>query len=144
MDRATGSVVRVIPETFERSVVLVRRRLAGAGFNIVGEFDISEESYLQVGFARQSCIVLLVDTPVLLLQAIALDRSAAVFLPLHVVITGDPDATYVHWVNPVAASGLRPPAPAKRALRDLYEGITETLSALPRTAAVDQYVRLAS
>ena len=137
MDRANGSLTRVIPEAFDRSVALVRRRLADAGFTVVEEFDISREPYLQLGIAGQSCVVLLVDTPILLFRAVALDRSAAVFLPLHVVVTGDRNATYVHWVDPVTSSGLRPPAPAKRALHDVYERITNTLSALPYPSEVE-------
>ena len=106
--------------------------LTAAGFSIVQEFDMSEEPYFQLGIAERSCTVLLVDTPVLLFEAIALDRSAAVFVPLHIVISGDSDTSYVHCADPVANSGLRPPAPAKAALEEVYQRVTEIISRLPQ------------
>jgi uncharacterized protein (DUF302 family) len=127
---------RVIPESFEKSLALVRRLLAADGLTVVEEFDMSKEPCFQLGIASRSCIVLLVDTPLLLFEAIALDRSAAVFLPVHVVISGDRDISYVHWTDPVAGSGLRPPAPARGALDQVYKRLNETLSALPETAQV--------
>jgi hypothetical protein len=133
MNTAVAGLTRVIPECFEKSVPLVRRLLSTAGCSIVGEFDLSTEPYLHLGIARRSCLVLLVDTPVLLFASIALDRSAAAFLPMHIVISGDRDTSYVHWINPVTGSGLRPPAPAKGALENLYARVTEALSELPET-----------
>jgi|SRR5947209_8106227 len=134
MKSGTVGITRVIPESFEKSLLLVRRSLSTAGLSVVQEFEMSREPCFQLSIARRSCVVLLVDTPVLLFEAIALDRSAAVFLPLHVVIIGDRDTSYVHWVNPTIDSGLRPPAPSRAALEDLYKRITEVLSELPQPA----------
>jgi len=136
MNVETAGVTRVLPEAFEKALPIIRRLLSAAGFSVVKEFDMSREPYFQLGIGSRSCVVLLVDTPVLLFEAIALDRSAAVFLPLHVVITGDHDTTYVHWVNPITSSGLRPPAPAKGPLEVLYTRLTETMSQLPKAVAV--------
>ena len=130
MNSVDAGVTRVIPESFEKSLALIRRLLAAAGFTVVEEIDMSREPYFRLGVASRSCVVLLVDTPVLLFEAIALDRSAAAFLPLHVVISGDRDISYVHWADPITSSGLRPPAPARGALDEAYRRITETLSAL--------------
>lgn len=136
MDSVAAGMTRVIPESFDKSLALIRRLLSAAGLGVVGEFDMSREPYFQLGVASRSCVVLLVDTPVLLFEAIALDRSAAVFLPQHVVISGDGDTSYVHWVNPITSSGLRPPAPAKAALADLHKRITDVLSDLPQPVEV--------
>ena len=130
MNSVDAGVTRVIPESFEKSLALIRRLLVAAGFTVVEEIDMSSEPYFRLGVASRSCVVLLVDTPVLLFEAIALDRSAAAFLPLHVVISGDRDISYVHWADPITSSGLRPPAPARGALDEAYRRITETLSAL--------------
>ena len=132
MSIATDGNTRCIPESFGKSVPLIRRLLAAAGLNVVEEFNVSSEPYFQLGIARRSCTVLLVDTPALLFECIALDRAAAVFLPVHVVISGDRDTSYVHWVNPVASSGLRPPAPAKIPLENLCALVTQALSSLPQ------------
>jgi hypothetical protein len=135
----TISKMRVIPERFGKSAPLVRRLLSKAGLSIVKEFHISRRPYFGLGIARRSCVVLLVDTPALLFECIALDRAAAVFLPVHVVISGDRDATYVYWANPAMSSGLRPPMPAKMPLENLCARITQALSGLPRVAENPQH-----
>ncbi len=136
MSLTTTGNTRVIPEPFGKSVPLIRRLLSDAGLSVVEQFNMSSEVYFQLGIARRSCIVLLVDTPALLFECIALDRAAAVFLPVHVVISGDHDTTYVHWANPVMSSGLRPPMPAKIPLEKLCARITQALSRLPQAAEV--------
>ena len=131
---ATTGNTRVISNSVGRTVPLIRRLLWEAELSVVGEFNVSSEPYLQLGITKSSCIVLLVDTPALLFECIALDRAAAVFLPVHVVVSGDHDTTYVHWANPVTSSGLRPPMPAKIPLDNLAARITLALSGLPELA----------
>jgi uncharacterized protein (DUF302 family) len=133
MTITTRGNTRVIPEPFAKSVPLIRRLLVSAGLSVVEEFDVSGAPYFQLGIAARSCTILLVDTPVLLFEAIALDRAAAVFVPVHVVISGDRDTSYVHWANPMASSNLRPPAPSKSALEDVCTRVTRALSGLHQT-----------
>jgi hypothetical protein len=119
----SGSI-RVVPESFERSVALIRR-LTAAGFTVVEEFDVSGEPYFLLVIARRSCVLLLYK-PMLLLEPIALHRSVAVFLPLHVVINGDRDISSTHWANPVTCSGLQ--LPVRDVLDEVYRRITEAIS----------------
>jgi hypothetical protein len=134
MNTSTYGNTRAIPEPFGKSVPLVRRLLLDAGLSVVEEFDVSNSPSFRLGIAPRSCVVLLVDIPVLLFEAIALDRAAAVFLPIHVVISGDRDTSYVHWANPMTSSNLRPPAPSKGAIEDLCSRVSRVLSELPQTA----------
>jgi len=131
---ATTGNTRVISSPVGRAIPLIRRLLSESGLSVVEEFNISSEPYVQFRIPKRPCIVLLVDTPALLFECIALDRAAAVFLPVHVVISGDHDTTYVHWANPVTSSGLRPPMPAKIPLDNLSARITRALSGLPELA----------
>ena len=119
------ALTRTVPETFEKALPLIRRRLFDRGLTVT-EFDVSREP--------SSCAVLLVDSPELLFEAIALDRAAAVFLPLHIVVSGGGETSYVHWVNPISGFGLRPPAPARAALEELYARVTAALAELPQAA----------
>ncbi len=136
MSIATAGTTWVIPESFGKTVPLIRRQLSGAGLSVVEQFNVSRELYFQPGVGRCSCVILLVDTPALLFECIALDRAAAVFLPLHIVIGGDNDTSYVYWANPVISSGLRPPAPSKSPLEHLCACVTQALCGLPEAAAV--------
>ena len=132
MESNASSLTRIIHESFDKSLSMIRRMFWDAGITIVEEFDMSKEPYFQLGVAQRSCTVLLVDTPVLLFEAIALDCAAAVFVPLHIVICGNSDTSYVHCADPVANSGLRPPASAKTALEEVYKRVTEAISRLPQ------------
>ena len=114
---------------------LVRQRLSDAGLSIAGEFDVSGEPHFQTS-GHLSCVVLLVDTPGLLFECIAIDRGGAVFLPVHIVISGDRESTHVHWANPITISGLRPPMPAKGPLEDLCARIGRALAGLPKAGEV--------
>jgi len=129
MSTPTGNTW-AIPEPFAKCVPLVRRLLLDAGLSVVEEFDISAASYVQLRAGSSSCVVLLVDTPVLLFEAIALDPGAAVFLPVHVVISGDREMSQIHWTNPALASGLRPPVQAKGPLEELCARVNQALAEL--------------
>jgi hypothetical protein len=130
MRTAITGDMRSFDEPFARSVPLVRRLLLDAGLRIVTEIEVSNGPDYHYGLATHSCVVLLVDTPVLLFEAIALDRGAAVFVPVHVVVGGDHGSSYVHWANPIATSGLRPPVSARRPLENLYACVTRALADL--------------
>ena len=130
---STGNT-RVISDSAGKAVTLIRRLLAESGLSVVEEFKVSSNLGFDLGVAKRSWIVLLVDTPALLFECIALDRAAAVFLPIHIVISGDRDTTYVYWANPVISSGLRPPTPAKAPLERLCARVTQALSGLPEAS----------
>lgn len=132
MNQISTNNTRFIPASLAHSVPIIRQHLQNAGLSVIGEFDLSNEPYFEIAISKRSCLVLLVHTPVLLFEAIALDRSAAVFLPVHVVVTGDQDTCYIHWADPVATSGLRVPAPAKGPAASLYARVTKALSAFPQ------------
>jgi uncharacterized protein (DUF302 family) len=144
MNTAAAGNTRMVPDGFGSCVPRVRRLLEDAGLNIVEEFDLTNLPYFQIGIGSRRCTVLLVDMPVLLFEAVALDRAAAVFLPIHVVICGDRDTSYVHWANPMVSSGLRPPSPSKEPLDKLCSRVTQALSRLPDTAnpaSADRFAR---
>ena len=102
----------------EKTASIVRRSLCDRGLQVVDEIHLS----------GGECVVLLVDTPELLLEAVALDRGGAVLVPVHVVITSDGPRSFVCWANPIAVSGLRPPASARAALERLCGRIRQTLA----------------
>lgn len=134
MNSANAGNIRFIPETVERSVPVIRRMLRDAGLSVVEEFSLLNNPHFQLGTARPSCIVLLVDTPEALLQSIALDRVAALFLPVHVVVSGDRDTAYVYWAHPLAGSGQQAPVPATAPLEELNARVTQALRVLPQVA----------
>jgi uncharacterized protein (DUF302 family) len=78
----------IIRKPLNEAVKLLRSALAEGGLEIAADLDMAGRirKALRIGFPP--CRVLCVDCPVALLEALALDRSAAVLLPLHLVVTG--------------------------------------------------------
>ncbi len=71
--------------------------------------------------------ILCVDSPLLLLEAMALDSSAAVFFPLHIVISADGPKTQVYWLNPAGIQSKRLPVGAMFPLRALQARIVKSM-----------------
>lgn len=116
-----------------KSVTVIRRALQMDGLNIVEELDVSASPNCADG---PHCVVLLVDSPELLFEAIALDRGAAVLVPVHIVVTGDAHCSQVHWANPIAALGLRAPASARVPIERLCAQVKQALSRALDSAAI--------
>lgn len=136
MNHQSAGHTRMVPERLDKAVTAVRRLLEDAGLRVVDELEIGQ-CLSDANIPGQPCRILLVDTPVLLFESIALDRAAAVFLPVHIAVCGNSESTSVHWANPVVSAGLRPPAPAKGPLEVLCARITEALAPLsPITGTV--------
>ena len=104
----------VISERFDKAVKLIRSALAEMELSVVGEFDTTGAFGKEPGKKTEQSRILLVDCPLLVFEAQALDRAAGVFLPLHVLVWADGDRTQVCTVNsggifdvrlPLGASG---------------------------------------
>ena len=109
----------IMQKPFDEALKLLRVALAGEGLEIAAELDISGRIRKSLRINIPPCRVLCVDCPVALLEALAFDRSAAVLLPLHLVVAGQDDLTLIHLLNPAAAlySGL--PVTARAAVSKL-------------------------
>ena len=97
-----GGAVRQVAETDPQ-------RTGGHGPGCAGEFNVARA--LGVGEAEIAVPsrILLVDCPLLAFEALALDRAAGVFVPLHVLVSAIGDRTRVSAVNPSALFGARLP-----------------------------------
>lgn len=119
-----------IPEPYPSGLKLVREALQDAGLSILGEVDLFGGLGRDADAASQPCRVIYIDSPLLLFEALVLDRAAAVFLPLHVVVREDGEHTRLHWINPAAILGMRLPAGAAVPLFDLQTRVSEALAPL--------------
>lgn len=109
----------MMQKPLNEALKLLRVALAGEGLEIAAELDISGRIRKTLRVNLPPCRVVCVDCPVALLEALAFDRSAAVLLPLHLVVAGQDDLTLIHLLNPAAAlySGL--PLTARAAVSKL-------------------------
>ncbi len=93
----------IMQQPLNEALKLIRRALAEEGLEIAADLDMAGRIRKALRIDFPPCRVLCVDCPVALLEALALDRSAAVLLPLHVVVAGQDGLTLIHLLNPAAA-----------------------------------------
>ena len=123
-------VTLIVRQPPNQALRLIRRVLAEGGLQIATDLDMAGRIRKALRIDFPPCRVLFVDCPVALLEALALDRSAAVLLPLHLVVTGQDGSTLVHLLNPAAAlySGL--PVTARAAVSKLQARVAQAVESV--------------
>lgn len=111
----------VLPERFDRALKRVRRALAAQQLSIVDEIH-------PVGDRGRR--ILLVDCPLLVFQALALDRAASVFFPVHLLVAAEGGHTRIFWIEPAELVHGRLPAGAAEPLAALRGRITAALESI--------------
>ena len=117
----------IMQQPLHEALKLIRRALAEGGLEVAAELDMAGRVRKALRIDLPPCRVLCIDCPVALLEALALDRSAAVLLPLHLVVAGQDSVTLVHFLNPAAAlySGL--PVTARAAVSKLQARVAHAV-----------------
>ena len=105
MTGQTAAITYLIPEPFEKALKLLRKALLKGELQIPAEFEVSGRISRQLGVGLAPCRILFVDCPFLLLEAMALDVSAIVLLPLHVVVSSRGLETAVYVQRSVGSNG---------------------------------------
>jgi uncharacterized protein (DUF302 family) len=77
-----------IAEAHPAALRAVRRALAGQGLRVSAELDVGARIRRELGAGVAPCVVLYVDDPVVLLEAVVFDRRAATLIPQPVVVAG--------------------------------------------------------
>ena len=128
MTAEPATTVFSIAEPYDKALKLLRETFGKEGLGIPMELDLSARIRRSLGISLAPCRVLFVDCPLLLLQAVALDASAATLLPLHVVVSGAGQRTLVHWREPASAGAASLPAEVKAPIRRLQTRLSEAVS----------------
>ena len=119
-----------IRKPLHEAVKLLRRALAEGGLEIVADLDMAGRIRKALRIDFPPCRVLCVDCPVALLEALALDRSAAVLLPLHLVVAGQDGFTLIHLLNPAAALCGGLPLTARAAVSKLQARVAQAVESI--------------
>lgn len=113
--------IKELAQGFSATMKSLRHAFRKAGLSTVQQFELSHTA------PDHNCALLLVDSPLLLFEAVALDRSAAAFLPLHVVVTGDQYSSRIRWCHPAEVLGLHVSPVAKGPVEALYARLTRAI-----------------
>lgn len=95
----------VLAEPFERALALIRKAMENEHLSIRVELDLSGNISKKLGIGVAPCRVLFIECPYLLLQAITLDGSAALFIPVRAVVSDRGPHTLVHFSSPFPIRG---------------------------------------
>ena len=118
---------------FSEAVTRVRAALAGQGFGVLTEIDVTATLKAKLGEQIEDYVILGACNPPLAHRALAADRSIGLLLPCNVVVRATPAGTLVEALDPqimatlTGRPELKPVADeaARRltaALADLREG----------------------
>ncbi|MFZ0323243.1 MAG: DUF302 domain-containing protein [Actinomycetes bacterium] len=97
-----GLTVR-LSAPYDQVVPRVREALAGQGFGVLTEIDVSATMQAKLGAAVEPYLILGACNPPLAYAALEVDRRIGVLLPCNVVVRSDPDrpdTTIVEAVDP--------------------------------------------
>jgi uncharacterized protein (DUF302 family) len=84
---------------FDKALKRVRAALLASGLEIADEMNLAPHG---------RCRLLLVDSPLLVFEGLALDRAAGVYFPLHVVVAAQGGRTEVSSSRTSAANARLP------------------------------------
>lgn len=132
-DQNTATLIMQQPPN--EALKVIRRALAEAGLEITADLDLAGRVRKTLRIDLPPCRVLCVDCTVALLEALTLDRSAAVLLPLHLVVAGQDGLTVVYLLNPSAALYGGLPFTARAAVSRLQARVASAVESV----AIRQY-----
>jgi uncharacterized protein (DUF302 family) len=123
-----GSIKYSLREPFERAVEAVCWSLAARGLRVAGQLDVSKRLGGALGITLRPCRIVFVLPNPSTLSTDSIHPWAAIFLPLHIVISGNDAQTEIQVQNRVQA-GQEAAAPT------LFGPVTETQAQV--SAALD-------
>jgi len=89
-----------IDEPYDVALRMVRIALARQGLRAPAELNITARIRQELGASVAPCMVLYVDDPPVLLEAVVFNRGAALLIPQPLVVTGDSRQTEVLLRSP--------------------------------------------
>src|SRR5579875_766347 len=98
-NRSESTTAFIIDTPFDSALPRIRRTLRSDQLSIAAEIDAAQRVKRALEIYVPPCRVLLIDNPAFLLETTAIDRASAIFIPLHLVISGAGNRTLVHMLN---------------------------------------------
>ena len=89
-----------LEEPFTEAVARVRAALAGQGFGVLTEIDVTATLRARLGEQMEDYVILGACNPPFAHQALDIDRSIGLLLPCNIVVRAAPDGTVVEALDP--------------------------------------------
>ena len=130
MPGETGSIKYSLREPFERAVESVCRSLENRGLRVAGQLDVSRRVERSLGIVLSPCRIVFVLPDSSVLSKGSIHPWAAIFLPLHVVISGDGAKTEIQVQNRVHACSEAAAAALVLPILETQAQISEAIEAI--------------
>ena len=120
----------VLEEPFESALTTLRRAFAQNQLCVAVELDAAKRIRRALSITVSPCRILFVENPLVMLEATAVDRSSAVFIPLHIVVSGGGRSTLVHVLRFDRSQLFDFPIGLRAALMSMQDHVLRTLGKL--------------
>lgn len=118
-----------IDEPYDVALRMVRIALARQGLRAPAELNITARIRQELGAGVAPCMVLYVDDPAVLLEAVVFNRGAALLIPQPLVVTGDNRQSEVLlWSPEMPVAGI--PESARDPLIGLQVRMTRAMESI--------------
>ena len=115
---------------FDDAVGRVRAALAGQGFGVLTEIDVTSTLRVRLGEQMEDYIILGACNPPAAHQALGIDRSIGLLLPCNVVVRATADGTLVEALDPQVMVTLTGQPELKPVAADVGRRLARALAAL--------------
>jgi uncharacterized protein (DUF302 family) len=115
---------------FSEAVTRVRAALAGQGFGVLTEIDVTATLKAKLGEQIEDYLILGACNPPLAHRALAADRSIGLLLPCNVVVRATPAGTVVETLDPQIMATLTGRAELKPVADEATRRLAAALASL--------------
>ena len=116
---------------FSEAVARVRAALAGQGFGVLTEIDVTATLRAKLGEQIEDYVILGACNPPLARQALAADRSIGLLLPCNVVVRATAEGTIVEALDPQVMVTLTGRPELKHIADEVARRLATALAELP-------------
>lgn len=141
MTREKSIVTFSVGEPHQTAIRMVRRAFAQHRLRVPAELDITTRIRQELGASLAPCVVLYVDDPALLLEAVVFHRGAALLIPEPVVVSGNGRQTEVLLRSFEALTEGSPPPSLRAPLLNLHERMIRALETIAEREGAHLTVR---
>ena len=89
----------ILDKPFEVGLARIRQAIRAEQFCIAAEIDAAQRVKRALQIYVPECRVLLIDSPLFMLETTAIDRASGIFIPLHLVISGSGNRTLMQMLD---------------------------------------------
>lgn len=132
--RTVCTATFVIHRPFDSALPRIRRAIREDQLSIAGEIDAAQRVKRALDIYVPPCRILLVDNPGFMLEATAIDRGSAIFIPLHLIVSGAGNRTLLHILNTEHIRQSNLPIGIRAPVLDLQRQILRSLGRIAERA----------